>query len=296
MIKSVPDISQVNRLFHGYADVDLIEVKRNEAAFANHAFDLTDADGQQYVMRVLREQLPETVEKEAEMQNRLSAADINTPHYLKLSNGSYLGEEDGVHFTLSKRIDGSPATTLSIGLVQDFGATLARLHNCLDGVAVPASAMQWFDPKNAHADLGPYDGPYKEALVSLVGQEKELFSLGLPKRVIHGDLWLGNIFADGDRVTAVFDLETAEDTLRIIDLARTYLSMRLETDYPAQTLIDALFEGYDSMASEPLTEAERANFGIAVSYVAGVCASWHAIQGTDVTEKYLAVANLQVPH
>jgi Ser/Thr protein kinase RdoA (MazF antagonist) len=95
--------------------------------------------------------------------------------------------------------------------------------------------------------------------------------------VIHGDLWLGNVFAEGDRVTAVFDMETAEHTYRILDLARTYLSARRETELDPKTLLDTLYEGYNSAAATPLTAEERSNFGLAFQYVAGVCALWNAL-------------------
>jgi hypothetical protein len=53
-------------------------------------------------------------------------------------------------------------------------------------------------------------------------------------------------------------------------------------------------EGYDSTASQPLTQAEKDSFGLVIAYVSGVCAIWHAAQGTEYTEPYLEFGEEQL--
>lgn len=283
------DTNELNQLFHLYSPVDVAEASRNEAAYANDVFNLTDADGAKFVMRVLRIQDPATVNLEASMQTKLNAAGIRTPEYLELGDDNYVGDKNGRHFTLSRHIEGSVPSEVSPGLVADFGATLARIHDCLEGLVIPPNKMQWFDPKIAQEDLDSYDGPLKPKLTALVRKGDELLSLGLPEAAIHGDLWLSNTFAEGDKVTAVFDFETAQNIARIIDLARTYTSMRRETDLPAQQVMDLLVDGYDTAASKPLTQLEKDNFRLAIAYVSGVVAAWHAANGTRYTEPYIEI-------
>jgi Ser/Thr protein kinase RdoA (MazF antagonist) len=278
---------ELNQFFHSYIEEELASSERNIAAFANDVYNLTDIKGQRYVMRVLKDQLPETVQTEAIMQHKLTEAGIRTPAYIELNDGSYVGIQDGTSFTLSKYIEGEVPKTASLELVADFGATLAKLHTSLNGVSISPNKMQWFNLKNAKADFDAYDGPLKEKLTYLIGSGERLFGINLPKAVTHGDLWLGNVFAEGDKVTAVFDLETAEYTYRIIDLARTYLSMRMETGYASKDLIEHLFNGYNSVATTPLTAEERQNFGIATAYVASVCATWHAVHNTKYSGPYV---------
>ena len=52
-------------------------------------------------------------------------------------------------------------------------------------------------------------------------------------------------------------------------------------------IIDKLFDGYDAVASEPLTQEEKDSFGLAISYTAGVCALWHELNGTRYAGNYL---------
>jgi len=279
--------TDLNRLFHVYSSTNLAEIKRNEAAYANEVYNLTDTEGRKFVMRILKNQDTAAINLEAMMQSRLNSAGIRAPQYLELGEDTYVGEVNGCRFTLSKHIEGSIPSKVKQGLVSDFGAVLARIHDSLEGLVIPPNKMQWFDPKIARRDLDSYDGPLKPKLIELVFKGDELLGLGLPEAVIHGDLWLSNTFAKDEKVTAVFDFETAQNTARIIDLARTYTSMRRETDIPADKVIDLLVEGYDSAASKPLAPAEKDSFRLAIVYVSGVVAAWHAANGTGRAGPYL---------
>ena len=287
MTKTPLTTPDLNELFHHYSPDELADSEKNGDAFANDAYNLRAANGTEFVMRILKLQLPETVEREVEMQHRLAEVGIGTPHYLTFDNGKHVGEHNGLAFTLSERIAGEVPKTASLDLIHSFGSTLAQFHDALDDTEVPLSKMQWFQPKNVHEDLEKYDGELKPGITRLIADGEQLFQTDLPQTLIHGDLWLGNVFAEGDEVTAVFDMETAEHNYRIIDLARTYLSMRLETDYTKEEIIDMLFSGYDEVAPKPLTQDEKDNFGLAISYTAGVCALWHELNGTRYAGNYL---------
>jgi Ser/Thr protein kinase RdoA (MazF antagonist) len=279
--------AELSKLFHHYAPDELVASEKNGAAFANDVYELADSNGDRYVLRVLRLQAPETVAMEADLQDRLRANGINTPHYLELANGSYVGESEGLRFTLSQFIDGAVPKEASLGLIKSFAAVTARMHDAWDGVNTPRSKMQWLHPENADQDLAEYSGEFQSRLDKLINVKEKLFSLNLPEAVIHGDLWLGNVFADGDEVTAVFDLETAQNGIRLLDLGRTYASMKLETDFTSEEIIEQLFTGYDSTANIPLTLAEKENFGLVIAYVSGVVAIWHVANGTEYAEQYI---------
>lgn len=279
--------SELNEFFHQYSPDELATSEKNGDAFANDTYNLRAANGTEYVMRILKLQPPEMVEHEAEMQHRLAEVGIGTPHYLAFRSGKHIGEHDGLSFTLSERIPGEVPKTASLELISSFGSTLAQFHDALKDTEVPFSKIQWFQPKNVHEDLEKYDGELKPDITKLITDGEQLFQTGLPQTLIHGDLWLGNVFAEGDEVTAVFDMETAEHNYRIIDLARTYLSMRLETEYSKDEIIDELFAGYDAAANRPLTQEEQDSFGLAISYTAGVCALWHELNGTRYAGNYL---------
>jgi Ser/Thr protein kinase RdoA (MazF antagonist) len=287
MTNIVMEQNELSKLFHVYSPVEIVEAERNTAAFANDVYNLTDAEGGRFIMRILKIQDPDTVNLEANMQMRLNSAGIRTAQYLEMGDNNYVGSKDGFNFTLSKYIEGSIPSNVSPELITDFGATLARIHDCLEGLIIPPNKMQWFDHGIAQSNLDMFDSPIKPKISRLVESGSEILNLGLPEAVIHGDLWLSNAFADHDKVTAVFDFETAQNTVRIIDLARTYTSMKRETDLTQDQIIDLLIIGYNSVSSKPLTPAEENSFRLTIAYVAGVVAAWHTANATGLQDPYI---------
>jgi Ser/Thr protein kinase RdoA (MazF antagonist) len=279
--------ARIGRLFRTYRDEELIRVTRNEFAYANDVFELTTINEARYVMRVLREAVPKSVEIEANAQIRLRANGVRSATYVQFPDGRYLGEDNGTFFTLSKKIEGIPPGRISLELAADFGATLARIHGCWEGMETPPNKLQWLNRENAAASLAEYEGVHKSDAQGLFDRTSHLFDLGLTETVIHGDLWPGNAFADGDRVTAVFDLERAEHAPRTLDIARTCVAVGYESKYSLFNLGARLRGGYDSVAAHSLTGLEQESFHLAVAYVAGVCAVWHAAKNNPYAARYL---------
>lgn len=281
------ELTRLNDLFHEYSDADVASASKSEEAFANEVFDITTSDDQRYFLKILKSQHPEAITVEAEMQRRLLIAGIGTPEYLEITPGNYVGQHEDERFLLSRYIPGSSPKVVTPKLIQSLGATLARVHEALEGVSVPSNNMQWLNFDRIKNDLATYDGEVKSDLDKLVSYGSVIFDLGLPEAVTHGDLWLSNVFAEDDEITTVFDLETAEETVRIVDLVRTYTSLRFNSDYPADEIIDGLVGGYNSVADKQLTSEELENMNQAIAYVCGACATWHAIHGTRYRDPYI---------
>lgn len=225
------------------------------------------------------------------MQKRLLAAGISTPEYLEIEPGQYVGDHKGTRFILSKYIPGASPKTVTPALIESFGAILAKLHDSLKGVDIPPNTMQWLNLARVERDLAGHDGETKASLTQLVQTGKGIFDRNLPTTTIHGDLWMSNVFAKDDTITTVFDLETAENTVRLIDLARTYTSMRFNSSFLSAEITERLITGYNSAATKPLTQDEQNNFNPAICYVAGACATWHAVHGTRYRDPYISFGN-----
>ena len=278
---------QLTEIFHEYAPEDIVKATRSTEAFANEVYDIADTKGRRYFLKLLKTQLPEVITTEAKMQQKLLAAGMQTPEYLEIKPGLYVGNHNNIRFIVSKRIPGESPKNVTPALIESFGATLARLHDALKGITVATNNMQWLSLKHVESDLSGYNGDTKDDLVSLVEAGKKIFERELPTAIIHGDLWMSNVFAKNDRITTVFDLETAEHTARLVDLARTYTSMKFNSDYSTNEIIEKLVTGYNSAAIMPLTSSELANFNLAIAYVAGACGTWHAIHGTRYRDPYI---------
>lgn len=282
---------QLTDIFHDYSAEDIVEATLSTEAFANEVYDVTDSQGQRFFLKILKTQLPEVVATEVHMQQRLLAAGLRTPEYLEIKPGSYVGDHNGARFILSRYIPGESPQEVTPTLIKSFGSTLAKVHGALKGVDIPPSNMQWLNPQRVENDLATYDGPVKTELVRLVQAGGVIFERDLPKAVTHGDLWTSNVFAENGHITTVFDLETAEYTVRLVDLARTFTSMKFNSNFTSDEVIEMLTRGYDSTAEIPLTPDERTNFNLATAFVAGACATWHAVHGTRYRDPYIKLGS-----
>jgi Ser/Thr protein kinase RdoA (MazF antagonist) len=291
MSEAVLGTDQLTDIFHDYSADDIVEATLSTEAFANEVYDVTDSQGQRFFLKILKTQLPEVVATEVQMQQRLRSAGLQTPEYLEIKPGEYVGSHDSDRFILSRYIPGESPKDVTPELIKSFGATLATIHDALKGVEVPSSNMQWLNPKRVEEDLAGYEGEVKPELLKLVQTGKVIFERNLPKAVTHGDLWMSNVFAENDTITTVFDLETAEYTVRLVDLARTFTSMRFNSDLSSSEVIEMLTKGYNSAAETPLTAEELANFNLAIVFVAGACATWHAVHGTRYRDPYIKFGN-----
>lgn len=282
---------QLNDIFHYYSIADIVEATRSTEAFANEVYDVTDSEGRRFFLKLLKTQLPEIVATEVQMQQRLLASGLRTPEYLEIKPNEYVGNHGDIRFILSKYIPGESPKDVTTELIESFGATLAKIHDALKGIDIPPSNMQWLSPDRVDDDLSGYEGEVKPELVRLMSAGKVIFDRNLPRAVTHGDLWMSNVFAKNNTITTVFDLETAEYTVRLVDLARTYTSMRFNSDLSSSEIIKVLTRGYDSVAETPLTAEERVNFSLAIAFVAGACATWHALHGTRYRDPYIKFGN-----
>ena len=289
MSEAAFDNQQINAVFRQFSAVDAATITQNTAAFANDVYDISTQSGERFFLKILKSQIPEMIAAEAAMQQQLKQAAIGTPEYLEVKPGEYVGHYDDIRFVISKYIPGVSPTEVTPLLIESFGETLARLHDTFTNVVVPQSDMQWLNPNRVMSDLAGYHGSAKTDLLHLLQTGGTIFKQHLPQAVIHGDLWLSNVFADQDRITTVFDLETAEYTVRIVDLARTFTSLSFNSSYVTDDIIDGLCLGYDMASMQPLTTVERANIKPAIAFVSAACATWHAIHGTRYLEPYITL-------
>jgi Ser/Thr protein kinase RdoA (MazF antagonist) len=105
-----------------------------------------------------------------------------------------------------------------------------------------------------------------------------LYDAGLPVANIHGDLWASNVFAENGRITAVFDLETTEKTLRVLDIGRTATDLALEMKTTSVLdILEMLRDSYEEV--EALTDKERDALLDAFRLATVACSAWNYNNG-----------------
>lgn len=258
----------------------------------NDAYIISSSTGKEYVLRTLVRQSVVGAEGERGIQKALRGAGIITPLYLYTKHDRVVATTGDVSAVISEKVEGSRQAVDTLELAYDMGITLARMHDALREVPVISNEQQWFDMTNAMTQLKLYAGPEKEYIERATHELASLFDRELPRAVIHGDFHTKNIFSADDKVTAVFDFESAEHTVRILDIARTYLTYRKVTDLDPKDIFVNITKGYTAAANEPLTQPEYENFQDACIFVALVSlVSIYNHGNAPSSAKYLEIAH-----
>jgi Ser/Thr protein kinase RdoA (MazF antagonist) len=218
------DLREACRQYTGSPGVATSHLEHGQAN-ESHRVDL--ADGDSIVVRILKLTTPERARQEISIQHALVDAGITTPVSQAMKNGDVVGEIDGHAFTISHMIEGQHPQVVNEDLVTEFGRVLARFHNATQQLYIAGSS--WLSEPTISQEIAAVDDPtVRLRLQQMRDDVLHLFDAGLPVANIHGDLWASNVFAENGRITAVFDLETTEKTLRVTDLGRTAIDPALE--------------------------------------------------------------------
>lgn len=285
------NLATLNDLFGNFSSQTLTSFTKNNLAYANESYIVTTDRNHKYVIKVLKTQGAESASVEALIQQKVYDAGIVTPRYIPLRNGDIVGRVRGINFTVSEYITGGRDTVSSPKLFLSMGSVMAKIHQSLDGVSIPVNRAQWLAQENVKRDLQEYTGALKAELTGALNAALSFLRHALPASGIHGDFTLSNIFTTKDSVAAVFDFETAENAPRILDIARTFLSLRRKVEYPAEVVLAKLIEGYRSTAQLPLTRVEFECLEGAINYTAAACAIWCANHDQeDAAKKYMLLA------
>lgn len=256
----------------------------------NDSYVIETSQGK-YVLRHLVRQSKSSAEQEYKIQECLSRHGITTPMYIRNSDGNLVSQFDGEFGVLSEFINGSRQKVDSLELAYNMGHTLAHIHKNLGDMPISFNREQWFNPQNADHQLSMYNGPEKDFILQHTKNLYCVFDLNLPQAVIHGDFHTNNIFSENDRVTVIFDFESAEHTVRILDIARTYLTYIKVTNLTPSLVLDKIISGYDSTATHKLTLEEHENLINSFIYVALISSVSIHNHGNEYSSiKYLEIA------
>jgi Ser/Thr protein kinase RdoA (MazF antagonist) len=260
-----------------YTVSPVVATSHLEHGHANESHRVELANGDSIVVRVLKLTTPERARQEVSIQHALVSAGMTTPVNQTMKNGDVVGEIDGHAFTISHMIEGQHPQVVNDDLVTEFGRVLARFHNATQQLDIAGSS--WLSEPTISQEIAAVDDPtMRLRLQQMRDDVLHLYDAGLPVANIHGDIWASNVFAENGRITAVFDLETTEKTLRVMDIGRTAIDLVLEmrtTSVP--DILEMLRDGYEEVGA--LTDKERDALPNAFRLAAVACSAWHYNNG-----------------
>lgn len=276
------NLDLLNRAFQTASKDKLVKFTKSKLANANDLYIVTTANNKRYVIKILTTQDFKTIPTEILIQEKISATGLKPPRYIQLGNGKSVGNIGDRKFVLYEYIEGRHESCATQSLIYEIGAALATIHQSIGGIIVPLNDAQWLRRENVHHGLRIYSGKLNVTLSKLLKENEHIVKGILPQATIHGDLTLNNFLTQNNKITAIFDFETAESTVRLLDISRTFLALMRTADQPANTILEGLRKGYDTTADLPLTDLELESFSTATRYVATACAIWcvnHAQEG-----------------
>jgi homoserine kinase type II len=249
----------VRLLLPPYALGELEELRGLAAGSVNSNFALM-AGGRRMFLRVYEERDWAGAERETAMVARLAAAGVPTPAPLPRIGGGFVSEVRGKPAALFPWCIGTMRCQSSV-TVEDalrVGEALARVH--VAGMGEPREESRFrFEDLGARLDRIAAAGDMRFAglvptlrdALTTVNAERDP---GLPRGLIHGDLFRDNVLWGQDgRLSALLDFESAGDGTFAYDLMVTVLAWCVGGELDPR-LARSMREGYERV--RPLAKAE----------------------------------------
>jgi homoserine kinase type II len=243
---------------HGIAELRGIEGIAGGSVNSNYA--LQTGQGRLF-LRLYEEQDRAGALRETAMLQRLAKADVPTPAPVARMDGGLVSAVRGKPAALFPWRDGGMRCQAAVSPVDTrrVGHALALVHRA--GRDEPAPRGRFEHPDLlARLDRIEASGdatfaPMVPSLRRSLEAAHQARDPGLPRGLMHGDLFRDNVLWDGDgQIAALLDFESACDGTYAYDLMVTVLSWCFGDDLDGR-LAASMREGYETV--RPLTEAER---------------------------------------
>ena len=274
----------------------LLGMERMTGGWGNSNYALTLGDGRKLVLKVWDGRSLEEVEYILSVTTYLSDHGVPTPSPIAFDDGGLMRVKDGLAWTLlpffeGKWLEPTPSSLYSLGRAQ------AMLH------AVTPPDFMGSDFSMGHKlfeemfSIADERGEWTGFLTMLKSESEALRGRfdGLPRGVIHGDLFPDNVLESEEGDVSILDFEEVCHDLLAFDLVMTFVGFGWENGEPVAERWDSILDGYQSIRAlgddelDALPDLHR---------LATLCiAAWRYWQfvinmpGTEHTDRYLEMVD-----
>lgn len=221
----------------------------------------TDALAGEYVLTIFEELGPDELQDYHRLTTLLHQHGIPCPYPLRDIDGSTACSVEGRPASLTPRLPGEHPRNPEPAMCAQMGAILGRIH-----VATMNSSMDfegrrsWRWLREIAAQVRPHVSTEEQGRIDLLidGLMPELEQAGLPRAVIHGDLFKDNALFDRGQLSGVLDFYSAGSGFLLFDLAvvvNDWCSDDAGALQPA--LLEALLQAYDAVRPREAAEHQR---------------------------------------
>jgi len=194
-----------------------------------------------------------------------------TTRVYKPANGDAVTSYHGKPVIIKSYIPGQVMDVLDEDMIKQVGTAMAELHQ----IPYP----DYLQDRHAYglhtfSDVmkSGIDHEYESWLAGRLIHLKEWIPAGLPRGLIHGDVFRDNVLFVGKTFRALIDFEDACQYYRVFDLGMAVVGMctkNLQIELPK---VRSLVEGYQSLSI--LEQKEKESLQLFVEYAAIATSSW----------------------
>ncbi|MEN8241231.1 MAG: homoserine kinase [Chloroflexota bacterium] len=201
----------------------------------------------------------------------LVSRDFPTAGARTQSGGEKVLSVDGHSAMLKPYVPGQVIEDLNGHHLQQIGEAVAQLHRIPAPDYLPVQHA--YELETFPVILGNHE--YHE-FGSWLEQRLEIFRQalppGLPRGLIHGDVFFDNVIFDNDTLRAIIDFEEACHYYLVFDLGMAALGLCTQDMKLNLPQVRALLDGYQRI--RPLVEVEKQALQLFVEYAAITTSSW----------------------
>ena len=271
---------------------DLLGIDNLSGGWGNSNYTLTLGDGSKVVLKVWDGRTLEEVEYILSVTTYLSDSGVPTPSPIAFDDGGLMRIRDGLAWTILPFVEGGWMEPIPSSL-HSLGRAQARLH----GITPPdfmgrdfSMGQKLFEEMFSTADER---GEWTDFLTMLKSESEALRGgfEGLPRGVIHGDLFPDNVLESEEGGISILDFEEVCHGLLSFDLVMTFVGFGWEDGEPVAERWESILDGYQSIRR--LSDDELGALAGLHRLATLSIAAWRYWQfvinmpGTEHTDRYL---------
>lgn len=274
-------------------DLKLSDYKFIEEGLGNTNYLVSTAQSK-YILTILEIGYIRS-EKLSRLLYLLEKHEFPTTRIRKLANGDALTTLHGKAVLLKPYIAGKVAEQLEDDMLSQVGAAIAGLHKIPGPDYLPVHHAYGLETFSRVFDKG-INSEYENWVRERCDFLKKAIPSGLPRGLIHGDMFIDNVLFERKKFIAIIDFEEACRYYKIFDLGMAVVGMCIEGSDIALPKVRALINGYQSIRM--LEGSEKDTLKLFVEYAAIATSSWRFWQYnidtpiTELSEKYREMVDI----
>ena len=224
-----------------------------------------------YVLKVFDDKTLALVVEQGRLLLLLKEYAFPSPRLLLSVNGEIAVEHDDKPMIMKAYVAGRVHRYPSKTMLHQIGKAMAKLHQVpwpgFLSNTQPYGVQKFSSIQGQNIDT-EYEGWIAKRLPCLEQQKPQ----GLPKGLIHGDIFYDNVLFEDTRLTAIIDFEDAAYEDKVFDLGMAIVGLCREGQGVVPEKARALVKGYEQIRE--LEEAEARALKLYVEYAAATVSCW----------------------